>query len=68
MGELPIEASLPQIWVDRDEDAARARDIIDYLLPQHPHRPARPLPQLRRGKPLIIRALLELRERPLAKM
>lgn len=28
-GELPIDAALPQVWVERDEDAARARELID---------------------------------------
>jgi hypothetical protein len=27
-GELPIDAALPQIWVERDDDAARARALI----------------------------------------
>jgi hypothetical protein len=28
-GELPIEASLPQVWVENPADADRAREIID---------------------------------------
>ena len=28
-GELPIEASLPQVWVDDPADADRARAVID---------------------------------------
>ena len=28
-GELPIDASLPQIWVDDAADADRARNLID---------------------------------------
>jgi hypothetical protein len=28
-GELPIEASLPQVWVDDPTDADRARAVID---------------------------------------
>ena len=28
-GELPIDAALPQIWVDDPADAARAREIIE---------------------------------------
>jgi len=31
-GELPIEASLPQVWVDDDAEAARAKEIIDTFL------------------------------------
>ena len=28
-GELPIDASLPQLWVERPADAERARELID---------------------------------------
>jgi hypothetical protein len=28
-GELPIEASLPQLWVEQPDEAPRAREIID---------------------------------------
>jgi hypothetical protein len=28
-GQLPIEASLPQVWVEVDDDAPRAREVID---------------------------------------
>jgi hypothetical protein len=28
-GELPIEASLPQLWVESADDAPRARALID---------------------------------------
>jgi len=28
-GELPIDATLPQVWVDDASDAARAREVID---------------------------------------
>lgn len=28
-GELPIEASLPQVWVEDPDDAPRARALID---------------------------------------
>jgi hypothetical protein len=31
-GELPIEASLPQVWVEHARDAERARAIIDAFL------------------------------------
>jgi hypothetical protein len=31
-GELPIESSLPQIWVENPDDAGRAREIIDTYL------------------------------------
>jgi hypothetical protein len=33
-GELPIEASLPQVWVDDDAQAERARAIIEEYLTQ----------------------------------
>jgi len=29
LGELPLEASLPQLWVEREDDAPRARELID---------------------------------------
>ena len=33
-GELPIDASLPQVWVEEPGDAARARELIeDFLRP-----------------------------------
>lgn len=28
-GELPIDSSLPQVWVDDERNAARAREVID---------------------------------------
>ena len=28
-GELPIDASLPQLWVERPGDAQRARELIE---------------------------------------
>jgi hypothetical protein len=31
-GELPIEASLPQLWVENPGDAPRARGLIDEYL------------------------------------
>jgi hypothetical protein len=31
-GELPIDASLPQVWVDDAADAPRARSIIEEFL------------------------------------
>jgi hypothetical protein len=31
-GELPIEASLPQVWVEDPADAARARAVIEEFL------------------------------------
>ena len=39
-GELPIDAALPQIWVEDPADAPRAREVIDEFvrLPQPPTR------------------------------
>lgn len=42
-GELPIDASLPQVWVDDPRDALRAREIIDAFL-RSSHGPARKCP------------------------
>ena len=39
-GELPIDASLPQVWVENPGDAQRAREIIDTYL-RSPHGPPR---------------------------
>ncbi|HTS85893.1 MAG TPA: DUF2007 domain-containing protein [Usitatibacter sp.] len=32
LGELPLEASLPQVWVEHPRDAERARALIDEFL------------------------------------
>jgi hypothetical protein len=32
MGELPIDAALPQVWVEKPADAERARLLIDEFL------------------------------------
>lgn len=42
-GELPIDATLPQVWVDNAADAPRARAIIDAYL-RSPHGPPRQCP------------------------
>ena len=39
-GELPIEAALPQVWVDDSSHADRARGLIDEFQ-RLPHPPAR---------------------------
>ena len=31
-GELPVDAALPQVWVDRPDEATRAREIIDTFM------------------------------------
>ncbi|HET7546179.1 MAG TPA: DUF2007 domain-containing protein [Usitatibacter sp.] len=42
-GELPIDASLPQVWVEHARDAERARAIIDAFL-RSPGGPPRTCP------------------------
>jgi hypothetical protein len=42
-GELPIDASLPQVWVDHARDAPRARELIDEFL-RSSHGPPRKCP------------------------
>ena len=39
LGELPLEASLPQLWVERDDEAARAKDLIDTYFRKTPTGP-----------------------------
>jgi hypothetical protein len=43
-GELPIEAALPQVWVDDPADADRAREVIDAFTRSAPTGPARKCP------------------------
>jgi hypothetical protein len=38
-GELPIDATLPQIWVEDDAQAGRARQLIGEFLRPAPGRP-----------------------------
>ena len=42
-GELPIDATLPQVWVDDEADAARAREVIDTFV-RTPAGPTRKCP------------------------
>jgi hypothetical protein len=42
-GELPIDASLPQVWVEHARDAARARALIEEFL-RASHGPPRKCP------------------------
>ena len=44
-GELPIDASLPQVWVDHAADAARAKEIIDTFLSTRATGPAVKCPE-----------------------
>jgi hypothetical protein len=39
-GELPIEASLPQVWVDDPANAPRAREVIEAFFRTHAAAPA----------------------------
>ncbi|APV52603.1 hypothetical protein BWI17_22000 [Betaproteobacteria bacterium GR16-43] len=43
-GELPIEASLPQLWVDEDGQHERARSVIVEFLQKRPSGPPRACP------------------------
>ena len=42
-GELPIDAALPQVWVDDPADAPRAREVIESV-PRTPSGPTRKCP------------------------
>ncbi len=42
-GELPIDAAMPQVWVDDPADAVRARAVIEAFTTQS-HGPARRCP------------------------
>ena len=42
-GELPIEAALPQVWVEDAADAKRAREVIDSFA-RAPAAPTRKCP------------------------
>jgi len=42
-GELPIEAALPQVWVDDPADANRAREVIESFT-RTPSGPTRKCP------------------------
>jgi uncharacterized OB-fold protein len=44
-GELPIDASLPQIWVDDAADADRAKAIIDEFVRSRATGPAVKCPE-----------------------
>ena len=44
LGELPVEAAMPQLWVERPEDAGRALALIDEFL-RKPAGPPRRCPR-----------------------
>jgi hypothetical protein len=41
MGEIPFDAALPQVWVERPADAQRARALIEEFL----HAPVASVPR-----------------------
>ena len=49
-GELPIEAALPQVWVEDPAHAARARELIDEFARQ-PIQAARKCPACHEDNP-----------------
>jgi hypothetical protein len=36
VGELPIEAAMPQVWVDDPDNATRAREVIEAFVRRSP--------------------------------
>jgi hypothetical protein len=42
-GELPIDAAMPQVWVEEASNAGRAREVIDEFL-RLPAQPTRKCP------------------------
>lgn len=49
-GELPIDAALPQVWVDDPAHAERARALIDDFT-RSPSKPARKCPSCNEDNP-----------------
>ena len=49
-GELPIDAALPQIWVEDPAHASRAREVIDEFV-RLPAQPARRCPSCGEDNP-----------------
>jgi hypothetical protein len=50
-GELPIEASLPQIWVDDPAEAERAKKLIAEFQSAKDHAPAVKCPECGEDNP-----------------
>jgi len=50
-GELPLDAALPQIWVDRPDEAPRAKEIIDTFLRTTQLGPPRTCPECKEENP-----------------
>jgi hypothetical protein len=51
VGELPVDAALPQIWVDRADQAERAREIIDTFMRTTHLGPSRKCPRCQEENP-----------------
>ena len=51
MGEIPLDAALPQVWVEKVDDAARARALIDEFLRAPSTGPARRCPRCAEDNP-----------------
>ncbi|HEX7605208.1 MAG TPA: DUF2007 domain-containing protein [Usitatibacter sp.] len=50
-GELPIDFSLPQLWVENPDDAPRARSVIDEFLRSSSTGPAIACPKCNEENP-----------------
>ncbi len=44
LGELPVDAALPQVWVESPADAGRARALIEEFLSRPAGGPSRKCP------------------------
>ncbi len=65
IGEIPVDAAAPQLWLEDPRDEARAREVIEAFRTAAVG-PSRALSRLRRGEPARLRALLGVREGPRA--
>ena len=51
LGEIPVEAALPQLWVEREGDAERALALIDEFLRTPAAGPMRTCPRCTEDNP-----------------
>jgi len=51
LGELPYEAALPQVWVERPDEAGRARALIHEFLNAPPTTTSRKCPACAEDNP-----------------